>query len=86
MSASSVRLTEVEVDKYCDCVLLVLPPAAGDELQAMKKGIMEVADIIVVNKADGPLANQASMHNGLNPRLCMDQHITEYTFFCVFPF
>lgn len=38
---------------------LVLPPGGGDELQGVKRGIMEVADILVVNKADGDLKNAA---------------------------
>ena len=42
-------------------MLLVLPPAGGDELQAMKKGIMEVADLVVVNKADGNLKQNAKL-------------------------
>jgi LAO/AO transport system kinase len=45
--------SEVAVDSTVDCLLLVLPPAGGDELQGVKKGIMEVADIVAVNKADG---------------------------------
>lgn len=43
-----------------DCFLLLLPPAAGDELQGLKKGIVEVADIIAVTKADGPTETLAS--------------------------
>ena len=35
--------------------MLILPPAGGDELQGIKKGIVELADLIVVNKADGDL-------------------------------
>eukprot|EP00742_Colponemidia_sp_Colp-10_P007095 GILJ01007618.1.p1 GENE.GILJ01007618.1~~GILJ01007618.1.p1 ORF type:complete len:373 (+),score=52.63 GILJ01007618.1:158-1276(+) len=57
-----VGQSEVTVTDVVDCVVLVLPPAAGDELQGVKKGIMEVADVVVVNKADGslePLAKQA---------------------------
>jgi putative protein kinase ArgK-like GTPase of G3E family len=33
--------------------VLLVPPAGGDELQGMKKGIVELADLVVVNKADG---------------------------------
>lgn len=47
--------SEVEVSKSVDMLILVLPPAGGDELQGVKKGIMEVADLIVVDKADGAL-------------------------------
>lgn len=45
--------SEVVVDTTVDMLLLVVPPAGGDELQGVKKGIVEVADAIVVNKADG---------------------------------
>ena len=38
-----------------DLFLLVVSPAAGDELQGIKRGIMELADLLVVNKADGDL-------------------------------
>ena len=44
-----------------DMVMLLMPPAMGDELQGVKKGIMEHADIIVINKADGPLAACVSL-------------------------
>ena len=43
---------ETEIDNVADCVIYVLPPGSGDELQASKKGIMEIADIVVVNKFD----------------------------------
>jgi LAO/AO transport system kinase len=45
---------EVEVVKLADLVLVVLTPGAGDEIQAFKAGIMEIADIFVINKADHP--------------------------------
>ena len=50
-----VGQSEVVVDEVVDVLLLVLPPGGGDELQGVKKGIMELVDIIIVNKADGPL-------------------------------
>ena len=50
--------SEVMIDDMVDMVMLLMPPAMGDELQGVKKGIMEHADIIVINKADGPLASQ----------------------------
>ncbi|KAL0490943.1 methylmalonic aciduria type A, partial [Acrasis kona] len=40
-------------------VVLLLPPAGGDELQGIKRGIMEVADLIVINKADGSMVQAA---------------------------
>lgn len=52
--------SEVAVDGTVDMLALVVPPAGGDELQGVKKGIMEVADAVVVNKADGPLAAAAA--------------------------
>eukprot|EP00953_Heterococcus_sp_UTEX-ZZ885_P011948 6892-Heterococcus_DN1.PRE.4 len=52
--------SEVEVEQTVDVLLLLLPPAGGDDLQGSKKGIVEVADIIVVNKADGNLEELAS--------------------------
>eukprot|EP01079_Euglenida_sp_SAG-EU17-18_P003492 gene3492-3951_t len=51
--------SEVAVRGLVDCFLLLLPPAAGDELQGLKKGIVEVADIIAVTKADGTTQNLA---------------------------
>lgn len=43
---------EVEVARAAQCVVLLLVPGAGDEVQAIKAGIMEIADVFVVNKAD----------------------------------
>ncbi|MBN2049187.1 MAG: methylmalonyl Co-A mutase-associated GTPase MeaB, partial [Spirochaetales bacterium] len=47
-----VGQTEVEIIELSDVVLLVLVPGMGDEIQAMKAGIMEIGDIFVVNKKD----------------------------------
>jgi len=49
---------EVDIISTADVSLLVLAPGAGDEVQAMKAGIMEIADIFVVNKADREGADQ----------------------------
>lgn len=49
-----VGQSEVEIASLADLTLVVLVPEAGDEVQAMKSGLMEVADIFVVNKADRP--------------------------------
>jgi len=54
-----VGQSETAVADMVDLFLLLLLPAGGDELQGIKKGIMELADVIVVNKADGDLANTA---------------------------
>jgi LAO/AO transport system kinase len=48
---------EVEVASAAETTVLVLTPAAGDDVQAMKAGVMEVADLLVVNKADLPGAD-----------------------------
>ncbi|MCC6275810.1 MAG: methylmalonyl Co-A mutase-associated GTPase MeaB [Leptospiraceae bacterium] len=48
-----VGQSEVAVCGITDIFLLLLQPGAGDELQGIKKGIMEIADIVIVNKADG---------------------------------
>ncbi|HET9242347.1 MAG TPA: methylmalonyl Co-A mutase-associated GTPase MeaB [Gaiella sp.] len=48
--------SEVEVIGIADLVLLVLMPGSGDSVQALKAGIMEIPDVIVVNKMDHPAA------------------------------
>lgn len=54
-----VGQSEIEVADMVDMFMLLLLPASGDELQGIKKGIVELADLIVVNKADGDLITQA---------------------------
>jgi LAO/AO transport system kinase len=49
---------EVEVVKFADLILVVLIPGAGDEIQVFKAGLMEIADIFVLNKADSPEAHK----------------------------
>src|ERR1700704_1838938 len=51
--------SETTVAEMVDMFLLILPPAAGDELQGIKRGIIELADLILVNKADGDLLEHA---------------------------
>ncbi|MFO1188434.1 MAG: methylmalonyl Co-A mutase-associated GTPase MeaB [Alphaproteobacteria bacterium] len=55
-----VGQSETAVSDMVDMFLLLLAPASGDELQGIKRGIVELADLIVVNKADGALAADAS--------------------------
>jgi LAO/AO transport system ATPase len=50
--------SEVEVGVLADTRLVVCPPGLGDDIQAIKAGMMEIADIYVVNKADSPLADR----------------------------
>ena len=55
-----VGQSETVVAQMSDLFLLLLAPAGGDELQGVKRGIMEMADVIVVNKADGDLKATAT--------------------------
>ncbi len=54
-----VGQSEVTVEGMVDLFLLLLAPGGGDELQGIKRGIVELADLVVVNKADGDLAAAA---------------------------
>lgn len=54
-----VGQSETVVAEMSDLFILLLAPAGGDELQGVKRGIMEMADIILVNKADGDLKHAA---------------------------
>lgn len=55
-----VGQSETVVAEMSDLFILLLAPAGGDELQGVKRGIMEMADIILVNKADGDLKATAT--------------------------
>jgi LAO/AO transport system kinase len=55
-----VGQSETMVAQMCDLFVLLLAPAGGDELQGVKRGIMEMADLILVNKADGDLKATAT--------------------------
>lgn len=52
-----VGQSEIEIVGLADCTVVVLVPEAGDEIQTMKAGLMEIANVFVVNKADRPEAN-----------------------------
>jgi len=54
-----VGQSETIVAEMSDIFVLLLAPAGGDELQGVKRGIMEIADLILVNKADGELKSTA---------------------------
>jgi LAO/AO transport system kinase len=54
-----VGQSEIEVRKMVDFFLLLLIPGAGDELQGIKKGIVEIADCLAINKADGENLSKA---------------------------
>jgi LAO/AO transport system kinase len=53
-----VGQTELEITAAADTVIVVLVPESGDAIQAMKAGLMEIADVFVVNKADRPGADR----------------------------
>ena len=55
-----VGQSETVVAQMADVFLLLLAPAGGDELQGVKRGIMEMADLILINKADGDLKAAAT--------------------------
>jgi LAO/AO transport system kinase len=62
--------SEVEIIKIADTVLLVLMPGSGDSIQALKAGIMEIPDVIAVNKRDHPAAK--TMVNEVRSILALD--------------
>ena len=51
-----VGQSEVAVESMVDCFALIIAPGGGDELQGIKRGIVELADLVIVNKADGGMA------------------------------
>ncbi len=56
-----VGQSEIAARRMCDLFMLLLLPGAGDELQGIKRGIVEMADLLVVNKADGERKQLAAM-------------------------
>src|SRR5881398_1815992 len=52
-----VGQAEVDIIDHADTIVLVLMPGSGDSIQALKAGIMEIPDVIVVNKSDHPLTD-----------------------------
>jgi len=50
--------SEVEIREFADTKIVVCPPGLGDEVQSIKAGILEIADVLVVNKADSPIAKR----------------------------
>ncbi len=53
-----VGQSEVDVARLADTTVVVLTPAGGDSVQALKAGIMEIADVVAINKADNPGADR----------------------------
>jgi LAO/AO transport system kinase len=52
-----VGQAEIDIIDHADTIVLVLMPGSGDSIQALKAGVMEIPDIIVVNKSDHPLTD-----------------------------
>ena len=71
-----VGQSEVEIAGLADTTVLVLVPEAGDEIQAIKSGIMEIGDVFVVNKADRAGADNfvKNLRNVLMPKPGSDKH------------
>jgi LAO/AO transport system kinase len=72
-----VGQSETVVADMVDCFLLLAAPGGGDELQGIKRGIMELADVVVVNKADGdlePAARRAVADYGYAVHLLRPKH------------
>src|SRR2546427_9592944 len=57
LEAVGVGQAEVDIIDHADTVVLVLMPGSGDSVQALKAGVMEIPDVIVINKADHPLTD-----------------------------
>lgn len=64
---------EVDIIRIADTTCLVLVPGLGDTIQSMKAGVMEIADLFVINKADRPGADQLQTEVSL--RIQQDSHI-----------
>jgi len=81
-----VGQSEIEIAELAQTTVVALQPGSGDSIQVLKAGILEVADIFVVNKADHPMANQLKREirsmmtmldfSGWVPELVMTQALT----------
>ncbi|NMG17261.1 methylmalonyl Co-A mutase-associated GTPase MeaB [Aromatoleum bremense] len=71
-----VGQSEVEIGRVADTKVVVCPPGLGDEVQAIKAGILEIADILVVNKGDSPLAARTMLDLQTSGGLQRDEHWT----------
>jgi LAO/AO transport system kinase len=71
-----VGQVEIDVAGAADTTIVVLNPGAGDAVQAMKAGLLEIADLFVINKADRP--GVAELERDLGNMLDMDMHMGEW--------
>lgn len=60
-----VGQSEVDIVKSCDTTLMVMVPGLGDDIQAIKAGVMEIGDVFVINKADRDGARKTAREIGL---------------------
>lgn len=65
---------EIDIVRLADCVIVVLVPGLGDDIQNMKAGLMEIADIFVVNKSDREGAERVEQQLHAMLSLVMPQH------------
>ncbi len=72
-----VGQTELSIAKTADTTILVLMPGSGDEIQAIKSGIMEIGDLFVVNKGDLPGAHKTASE--ISYSLELAQHFPGWT-------
>jgi len=72
-----VGQVELDVVDACDTVAVVLVPESGDAIQTLKAGLMEIADIFVVNKADRPGAGNIEMELNMTLEMKRDQMVWE---------
>jgi len=72
-----VGQSEIEIAGLADVTVVVVVPEAGDEVQTMKAGLMEIADVFVVNKADRPDADTFVKHLRLMMAPAFNTHYNE---------
>lgn len=72
-----VGQSEIEITGLADVTVVVVVPEAGDEIQTMKAGLMEIADVFVVNKSDRPDADMfvKNLRLMLSPSLAQDHSV-----------
>src|SRR6195256_2918441 len=66
-----VGQAEIDIIDHADTIVLVLMPGSGDSVQALKAGVMEIPDVIVINKADHPAAR--TMRSEIRSILSLDR-------------
>ena len=71
-----VGQSEVDIVKTADTIIVVLVPGLGDDIQAIKAGILEIGDVFVINKADHDGVDR--LHNELEMMLDLNQLKTEW--------